>query len=183
MVTYQANLGWMGPDPIEIAVTNRRGSSVAGGDVVVLDNGRVDADSTSNEPGVATSGVSNIVATTTETQPYGVYGVVKASAADNFRTAVRLRGKIDSVNVSATVVLSGATKSVIVGPVTTTVAAQVLAANAAALLTTLTASGGAVAGRPTKIIFVAMTARTGAGLTDGWFDGINGFGTVLIVPN
>lgn len=174
----QSALGWNGPDKIDVRVTNRLGASVAVGDVVILDNGRNDADSTTNQTGVSTGGVGNIVAVTTALQPYGMYGVVQRAAVDNGTTVVRLKGFCDFVNVSATVVLAGATKSIVTGPANTLVAALVLPANDA-LIVDVTA---ATLAKPARIIFIPLTVRTGAGTTDGWFNGIEGFGTILKVP-
>ena len=174
----QASLGWMGPDAEEILVTNRRGASVAVGDVLVLDNGRVDADSTSNQPGIALSGVSNIVVVTAQTQLHGVFGVVQTSAADNGTCRLRLRGFCDAVQVDATIVLSGATKSIVFPPAAAAVALRVLPADDALIGNVQTATACV----PMRTHFIPLTVRTGAGVTDGWFNGIGGFSSALVVP-
>lgn len=171
----QANLGWLGPDAIEIMVTNRTASAVQVGDLELLDRIRSDAASTTNHAGFATAGVANIVVPIYDatTHPFtlacDIVGIVMSSAADDQLCRFRLKGKIDAVSVTGTVVLL--TSVGIIGDGTEAVViadAQVtIDGNAQATLL------------PRKVVFLPQTARTGAGLTDGFFDGVNGFGSIL----
>lgn len=162
----QASLGWLGPDAEEILVTNRTGSAVAIGDVEMLDIFRDDAASTTNQFGVAASGTANIVVPLAKARQMGIYGVVQKVAADDAVTNLRLRGYCPVVAISAAAVLT--TPTVYRGGTTEN-----------AVLNVPVTAGDATAGQgiPAKVIFIPLTAGTGT--TDGWFDGINGFGTVL----
>jgi len=172
----QANFGWMGPDPIDILITNRSTASVAVGAVLQLDRRRADAASTSNQVGVATSGIANgiaIGAATTDQMACETFMVVRQAAADDVKCVARLRGYCDAVSFVAgagsnNVVL--ATSRCVAGAATTGVIAfngtQENTGTAAALIR--------------KVIFLPLTAGTAPSTTDGWFDGVNGFGSVLI---
>lgn len=173
-MTTQANLGWMGPDPIEIVVTNRTASAVAVGDVELLDLIRSDAASTTNQAGLSTAGLANIVVPLYDatTQPHtlsaGIYGVVLKAAADDAKTTMRLRGYQPTVSVSGTVVLLTSVGIPGDGSETAVIVDAQLAID-----------GNASTAIVRKVIFLPLTARTGAGTTDGMFDGINGFGYLL----
>jgi hypothetical protein len=165
----QASLGWLGPDKIEIVVTNRTTSAVAVGDVERLDNTLVDGDSTTNQPGLATSGLANIVVPLLGDArghylSTGIFGVVQSTAADNVKCRFRLKGYCDAVSVETTVVLA------------TFIGVAETAKEYVAIATSVTNATDAAV--PHKVIFIPLTARTGAGLTDGWFDGVNGFGMI-----
>jgi len=171
----QANLGWMGPDPIDILVTNRTGSAVAVGDVELLDRIRSDGDSTTNQVGVSTGGICNIVVPVYDltTHPHtlscDIVGVVQQAAADNARCLFRLKGRCDAVSVSGTVVLLTSVGLVGDGTEAAVVADAHIAIDGNAQATLIAR----------KVVFLPLTARTGAGTTDGWFNGVEGFGTIL----
>ena len=133
-------------------------------------------------PALAVAGVANIVVPVYDaaTHPFtlaaGVTGIVQKSIAlDDTKGTLRLRGYCPLVRCDTTastgnnVVLL--TDIGIVGDGTE--AAVIISAQ-------VTIDGNAQATLlPRKVVFLPMTARTGAGITDGMFDGINGFGTVL----
>lgn len=173
MTALQPALGWMGPQPIDILVTNRTGSDVVIGDVERLDNTRVDAASTTNAPGATTAGVANIVVPLLGDArghylSTGIFGVVQQAVADDGPPIrFRLRGQCDAVNCETNVVLA-----TFIGVIQT---AKEYVAIATSVLTT---TDGAA---PHKVVFIPLTARTGLGVTDGWFDGISGFGSILSV--
>lgn len=165
----QHSLGWLGPQKVEIIVTNRTGSAVVVGDVERLDNTLVDGDSTTNVVGTAAAGVANIVVPLLGDArghylSTGIFGVVQRGCADNEKTAFRLRGYCDAVSVETTVVLA-----TFIGVIQT-------AKEYVAIATSVTNATDAAV--PHKVVFIPLTARTGAGTTDGWFDGITGFGTI-----
>lgn len=171
----EASLGWMGPDPIDIVITNRAAVTVARGDTLMLDVRRNDAASTSNTPGLATAGLANGVvpdtagaAVTNANAACGIYGVALAAAADDVRLPLRLRGQCDVVNVAGTVVLA---TDEAYGP-----------ADGVKVQTKITAEAAPQtnASKTMKVTFIPLTARTGAGATDGWFDGISGFGCIIV---
>jgi len=173
-MTTQANLGWMGPDAVDVLVTNRTGSAVAVGDVEVLDITRTDAASTTNAAGVDTAGVANIVVPVYDatTAPHvlsvGIAGVVLNAVADDIRCRFRLRGAVSACSVSGTVVLATSVGVLGDGSETAVIVDAQLAID-----------GNASTGIVRKVVFLPLTARTGAGTTDGYFDGINGFGYLL----
>lgn len=165
----QAGLGWMGPDAEDILVTNRTGSAVAVGDVERLDNTRVDGDSTTNTVGLSTAGLANIVVPLLGDArghylSIGIFGVVQQAVADDAKCRFRLRGYCDSVSVETTIVLATAIMVIETAKEFVAVATSVTNATDAAV--------------PHKVVFIPLTARTGAGLTDGWWNGITGFGTI-----
>lgn len=181
MTTTQPAFGLGSLDPIDIKVTNRTGASVAAGDVVLVDHGRDAAGSTSNTPGLETSGLASIVdiadlgagAARQCAYASGLWGVVQIGAADGFRTTVRLKGFVDSIRADAA---SNIATDVLTAPL----AASPLAANVVASAGTNTADATA---RPKKIIAVLLVAHTGANdLKPCIFDGIAGFGTSLTTP-
>jgi len=51
------------------------------------------------------------------------------------------------------------------------------------VLTPYVIDGNAGTAVSRKIVFIPLTARTGAGLTDGWYSGIHGFGSILSVTD
>lgn len=169
----QASLGWLGPDKVEIVVTNRSTASRAVGAMLMLDQRRSDADSTSNTLGLPTAGIANAIVPV-DTGPgdlaAGIFGIVQVSAADNVRTRLRLQGQCDFVSVGGDVVL--ATDAQYIPVTASTVVTKSVPVNAAAVA----ATGATVR----KVVFIPLTARTGAGTTDGWFNGITGFGTILV---
>ncbi len=173
----QAGLGWMGPDAIEILVTNRTGSAVAVGDVEVLDHCRLDGDSTTNLVGVSTGGVGNIVVPTydsttdTLTLVCAISGVVQSVAADNLKCRFRLKGYCGAVATDGTIVLR------------TSVCGIGDGTEAAVVLTPYVIDGNTGTAVSRKIVFIPLTARTGAGLTDGWYDGVSGFGSILSITD
>lgn len=174
-MTTQHSLGWLGPEASEIMVTNRTASAVAVGDVELLDIIRSDGDSSTNVLGTAAAGMANIVVpiydltTHPHTLSAGIYGVVMKAALDNGKTVVRLRGQTDNVAVSGTVALL------------TSVGIPGDGSEVAVIVDSHTAIDGLAQATliVRKVIFLPLTARTGAGLTDGYFDGINGFGCLL----
>lgn len=171
----QAAFGWLGPDKDLIMVTNRTGSANAVGDVLKLDQRRTDADSTSNNVGVAASGLANVILVpTTPTSDWaaGIFGVVMAVALNDRPHPFLLRGKADTLRISGAVVL--ATVEQLVAPVTGTDDAAGRSATISTPVNT-----GAAAALPRKVIAIPLTAIGGAGTSDAWFDGINGFGTIL----
>ena len=165
-----ASFGWAGPDAEDVVVTNRAAASIALGDLMMIDRRRSDPDSTSNSLGVQASGIANVI-TPVSTVPSdlaaNIFGVTLMAAGDNGKTKIRLSGYVDAAAVAGDVVLASDDAY---GPVTAT-------RNITKLVT---ANTGAAAALPRKALFIPLTARTGAGLTDGWFDGIYGFGTVLV---
>lgn len=171
----QADLGWFGPDPIDIRVTNRVGSAVAVGDVVALDVGRSDGDSssTTQTPGDANSGICNVVSGASATISIGpirgLFGAVLVAAGDNVKTTIRMKGRVDACSLSGTVVLA-----------TGLVTPPVSGSSRAAVVNTSSGNTGAASAVLHKVIFIPLTARTGAGVTDGLFDGVNGFGMILV---
>ncbi len=174
-MTTQANYGWIGPDPVEIIVTNRTGSAVAKGDLEQLDRIRSDAASTTNYPGASTSGIANIVVPIYDatTHPFTlaceIVGIVMKAADDDIKTTFRLRGDLEVVAVSGTVVLLTSVGIVGDGSEVAVIADAQVTIDGNAQATLL----------PRKVVFLPLTARTGAGTTNGWFDGINGFGSIL----
>lgn len=172
MVKTQASLGWLGPDAEDIIITNRAGASVAVGAVLQLDRRRADGDSTNNTVGSANAGIANgivIGAATTDQMVTEVFGVVQQAVADNVKCRFRLRGYCDAVSfITANVVL--ATSRCFPTPAGTSVTVS----NAAQENT------GTAAALARKIPFLPLTAGTAPSTTDGWWDGINGFGTILL---
>lgn len=163
----QAQFGWVGPDPIDILVTNRTGASVAIGDVLELDIRRLNAASTSNSVGIATSGIANAVVpvlTAASDFAWAIFGVAQQAAGDATKLRLRLMGQVDLVTISANVTLA------------TTVLGLIPQASKVALIATPqnTGAAGAV---PTKVIFIPLTGGTTS--PDGWFDGVRGFGVIL----
>lgn len=157
-MTTQANLGWIGPETIKVKVTNRCGATVAVGDIVLLDHGMSDAASTTNSPGATTAGVANIINPATAYLSQGIHGVVLQAAADDRPSEILLRGFADRVSMVAA----------------TTLDDKIVAANGVR-----TGAIGAAATNPSaKILFIPLATTSGAGLTSGWFDGINGFGVI-----
>jgi hypothetical protein len=178
MTSLQPSLGWAGPAPVDILVTNRTGSAVAIGDVEILDHCRLDAASTTNAPGATTAGLANIVVPTydittdTLTLVCAISGVVQQIAADDGPPIrFRLQGYCDNVAVDGTIVLR------------TSVCGIGDGTEAAVVLTPYVIDGNAGSAISRKIVFIPLTARTGAGLTDGWFNGISGFGSILSVTD
>jgi len=171
----------MGPETEIIYVTNRTGSAVAIGDVEMLDTIRSDAASTTNQIGVSTGGLGNIVvpiydvATHPHTLSCGIYGVVLDAVGDDVKCRLALRGKLDTVRCDTTV-STGNNVALL-----TDVGIAGDGAEAAVIVSVQYdldgADGLGVIAR--KIIFLPLTARTGAGTTDGFFDGMNGFGCML----
>jgi hypothetical protein len=160
--------GWEGPEPTEIVVTNRTGSAVAVGDVEMLDNFRDQAESTSNTAGLSTAGVANAVVPLAKARQVGIFGVIQKSTPDDQRTTMRLRGYCQKVRVSAAVVLT--TPSLGAVPLTTEVVRVVVNQPAG------TAAAGE--GIITKLCFIPLTAIGATGLTDGWFNGVEGVGWI-----
>jgi len=164
----------MGPDAEDIWVTNRSGSAVAVGALAMLDNRRSDAASTSNQSGINSGGVANTVtptrgdATSGFNLSNGIYVVAMSAAADDAPFRGRLRGPVQKFSVNAAVVLA---TTAAIGP-------KHLTATGAVLTVVPTTTDGAV---PHKTLFIPLTAIGSAGTTDGWFDGIHGFGSVLSV--
>lgn len=181
-MTTQANFGWMGPDSIDIWVTNRTGSAVPIGDLELLDIFRSDAASTTNYAGATTSGVANAVVPIYDatTHPFtlacGIVGIaISAASADDREYRMRLRGPVDVVRCDTTASTGNnvtlLTDVGIIGDGTE--AAVIISAQ-------ITIDGNAQATLlPRKVVFLPLTARTGAGTTNGLFDGIHGFGFVL----
>lgn len=169
----QASFGWMGPDPIDILVTNRTTASVAVGDVVLLDVRRSDVDSTNNQVGSANAGLANIVvqiALAFDIQAAGIFAVCQQAGGDNTKVVVRLKGQCDAVRCNAAVVLANARGVPLGGG----------AANALRIVSAATETTGAAAALATKVIFQPLTAIGVAGTTDGWFNGVEGQGTILL---
>lgn len=170
-MTTQANFGWIGPETVDIMVTNRTTAAVVAGDVEMLDHTLIDAASTTNYAGSTTSGVSNIVvpvydATTDPWQIFaGIFGVCQHGAADDRPVRLRLRGSTELCHVSGTIVLR--TSVCVIGD----------GSDSAVVATVATCATDTAMAR--KVVFLPLTARTGEGTTNGWFDGINGFGCVL----
>lgn len=169
-------IGWMGPVPVDILVTNRTGSAVAVGDVEQLDRIRSDAASTTNSAGVTTAGVANIVVPIYDatTHPFTlaceIVGVcLQAVADDGPLIRFRLKGQCDEVAVTGTVVLLTSVGIVGDGTEAAVVADAQVTIDGNAQATLL----------PRKVVFLPTAARTGAGTTSGFFDGINGFGSIL----
>lgn len=164
----QAALGWLGPVATEVIVTNRTTAAVAVGDVLMLDRRRSDADSTTNVLGTAAAGIANAVvpgAATLDTLNTDTFGVCLKAVADDGRTTIRIRGYCPAVAVNAAVVLATARCHV----------------TASAKTCTVISAAEAVAGTIRKVVFLPITAVGGAGVTDGWFNGVEGFGSILIV--
>lgn len=170
--------GWMGPDQEMVEVTNRTGAAVVVGDCLTLDHRRRDVASTSQTLGLSTAGLANAIlsnATVNAVAPVasdlatGVYGIVMKAAIDDARTRLLLAGYAASGSVSAAVVLAT------VGPIS----APTSGTDGIMQIVTV-ANSGAAAALTRKIIFIPLTATGGAGVTDGWFDGVNGFGSVLV---
>lgn len=151
--------GWAGPERTDVRVTNRCGATVAVGDIVLLDHGQADAASTTNAPGLPTAGVANIINPATAYLAHGIFGVVLRGALDDQPTVVRLKGYCDNVSMLAA----------------TTLDDKIVARNGAR-----TGAIGAGATDPnSKVLFIPLTVTGGAGLTDGWFNGIEGFGQII----
>ena len=171
-MSTQAAFGWMGPIPVEIMGMNRTGSAAAVGDMLMMDWRRTDGDSTSNSVGIAASGIANfILPASTQASDFsatGIFGIVQQAAGNDVACKVRLIGQCDAVKVAGTVILA---TDAAYGP-----------ANATSAVTkqVLQAAPQTNAAFPVKNVFIPLTARTGAGTTDGWFDGIRGFGFVLV---
>lgn len=167
----ESAFGWMGPDPVDIIVTNRCAATTITGALLMLDQRRTDGDSTSNTPGIALSGVANVitpVATVVSDLSAGIFGIGLNGAVDNAIIRLRLRGFVDFAQMQGTVVLATDDSY---GAVTATRELTKLAPQAAPQTN---------ASFPKKVLFIPLTARTGAGLTNGWFDGISGFGIVNV---
>ena len=167
----QANLGWMGPTPIDILVTNRSGGSLAVGAVQQLDRRNADGDSTNNTVGSENAGIANCVnigAATTDQMVTETFGVVQRAAGDNVKTVLRLRGHCDAVSITTNNAVLATSRGVAVAS-----GSSVLCVNAAQENT------GTAAALARKVIFLPLVAGTAGGTTSGWFDGINGFGTIL----
>lgn len=168
----QAALGWLGPDIEEIIVTNRAGAAVAIGAVLMLDRRRADAASTTNVLGTAAAGIANGIvpgAATTDQMVTEIFGVVQQAAADDIKTRLMLRGYAAVVTFAAGDDVVLATTRVFVTPSAT----NVTAVNGAQENT------GTAAALARKVVFLPHTAVVTPGSTDGWWDGINGFGTIL----
>lgn len=167
----QASLGWMGPDPVSILITNRSGGTVAVGAVLQLDRRRADAASTNNSVGSENAGIANgitIGAATTDQMVTETFGVVLQAAADDRRCLLRLRGQVDACSFITNNVVLATTRCV-----ATAGGTSVTPINAAQ------ENSGTAAALARKVIFLPLTAGTAPGTTDGWFDGIAGFGTIL----
>lgn len=170
----QANLGWVGPDPIDVRVTNRTGGSVAVGDIVLLDHARDAAASTGNEVGSSAAGLANIIhggsidagAAFNTATSHGIWGCVLKAATQSSATTIRLVGKVDALRVGAAVVLKTANLTGSATPLVADVATTVD-------VTSVTTA------RPRKVIAIALTSTLGADVTDGWMNGVSGFGSVL----
>jgi hypothetical protein len=174
MTSLQGNFGWAGPAPIDILGTNRTGSAVAVGDVEMLDVFRDQAESVGNingssVGGLASCGQGNFVVPIAKARQVGIFAVMMQAAADDANVRGRLAGQVDACQVSATVVLT--TPTIFVSPLSTE--------NALLSVPVIAGTASAGQGIPSKIIFIPLTARTGAGVTDGWFNGITGFGATL----
>lgn len=173
MTSLQPSFGWAGPAPIDILVTNRTGTVLVVGDIERLDNTLVDAASTTNAPGASTAGLANIVVPLLGDArghylSTGIFGIVQQVAADDGPPMrFRLRGHCDEVHVETTVVLA-----TFIGVVHTT-------HDYVSAATSVTCATDAAV--PHKIVFIPLAVRTNEGTTNGWFDGINGFGTILSI--
>jgi hypothetical protein len=168
----QHSLGWIGPDKIECVVTNRAGATVAVGAVLMLDRRLADGDSLSNALGGAQVGIANGItpgAATTDQMVTEIFGVVQRSAVDNAKTVLRLKGFCDVVTFGAGDDVVLATSRVFI----TASARNVTAVNGAQ------ENSGTAAAVMRKVVFLPHTAVVTPGSTDGWWDGINGFGTIL----
>lgn len=171
----EAALGWMGPEPTIIGVTNRTGSAVVKGDVETLDRVRADAASTTQTVGASTGGICNITVPTYDatTQPFTLAcelsGVVLRGVADDKPTLFLMKGYCDAVAVTGTVVLLTSVGILGDGTEAAVIADAQVTIDGNAQATLL----------PRKVVFLPLTARTGAGTTDGYYDGINGFGSIL----
>lgn len=171
-MTTQHSLGWLGPDKVEIVVTNRSTATVAVGDVLQLDRRRADAASTTNVLGTAAAGIANGIvpgAATTDQMATEIFGVVQRAAVDDAKTVLRLRGFCDLVTFAAGDDVVLATSRVFI----TAGAANVTAVNGAQ------ENSGTAAAVARKVVFLPHTDVVTPGSTDGWWDGINGFGTIL----
>jgi len=173
----QAELGWLGPDAEDIIVTNRSGASWVVGDVNMIDWRETDADSLAaslNAIGNVNSGICNSVAnhavTTSATGfSMGIFGCAQVSVVNDRKGRLRLRGPVDACAVDGTVTLATTYCTVKAGP-------------DLEVIDTAQETTGAVAAVPHKIIFIPLQARTGAGTVPGWFNGVEGFGSVLQTP-
>jgi len=170
----QADLGWLGPDAEDIIVTNRSGASWVVGDVNMIDWRETDGDSLAaslNAVGDANSGICNSVANhavTTSAVGFaiGIFCCAQVAAANDAKGRVRLRGAVDACAVDGTVTLATSYCTVKAGP-------------DLEVIDTAQETSGAVAATPHKVIFIPLQARTGAGTVPGWFNGVEGFGSVL----
>ena len=174
MTSLQPSFGWAGPAPIDILVTNRSTAAVAVGDVLMLDNRRADAASTSNTAGSSAAGIANVIAQIAfafDSQSAGVYCVMQqASADDGPPVRARLSGHCDLVACNAAVVLVNARGIPLSGG----------ASNQLRIVSAATETTGGAAAFAQKVIFLPLVAIGAAGTTSGWFNGITGFGTVLV---
>lgn len=167
----ESAFGWMGPDPIDIIVTNRCAATTIVGALLMLDQRRTDPDSTSNNSGIALSGVANVITpvnTVASDLSAGIFGVGLNAAVDNAIIRLRLRGFVDFAQVAGTVVLATDDSY---GPATGSREITKLAPQA---------NPQTNASFPRKVLFIPLTARAGAGTTNGFFDGVSGFGYVNV---
>lgn len=172
MGATQPSLGWMGPVTEDIIVTNRSGATVAVGAVLQLDRRRADAASTSNTLGLSTAGIANGItpgAATTDQMVTEIFGVVQQAGADDIKVRVRVRGFCDIVTFAAGDDVVLATSRCFI----TASAANLTAVNGAQ------ENSGTAAAIMRKVVFLPMTAVVTPGSTDGWFNGAEGFGTIL----
>ena len=171
MGSITPTFGWAGPEPVDIMITNRTGGAVAIGAMLLLDNRRSDAASTNNIVGSTAAGLANGVtpiALAFDSASAGIYGVVLQAMGTARTGRIRLKGAVDFATTGAAVVLANA-RGVVTGAST-----NIRIVSAA---TETTAAAAAIA---TKVVFLPLTALAGAGTTDGWFNGIEGFGTILL---
>lgn len=171
----QHSLGWVGPDKVEIVVTNRAGASVAVGACLQLDRRRADGNSTTNVLGTAAAGIANGVtpgAETTDQMSVETFGIVQNSAVNNGKCRLRLQGFVDAVLMSAGSTVTLATCRCVVTPSARTISASVAPQEV---------NNTATAGVFRKVVFLPHTTVAGGGSTDGWFDGIRGFGTICLL--
>jgi hypothetical protein len=174
------SFGWAGPDSDDCIITNRTGGAVAVGDVLQLDNRRRDATSTSNTLGLNTAGLANGVfsnATVNGVAPVasdlaaGIFCCVQSAAATAFKCKARLKGYVDALNMGAVAVTLATVEQI--GPP--------ISGTGLAAIAVVVANSGAAAALARKVIFIPLTAKGAVqGTVDGWFDGVAGFGTVLV---
>lgn len=147
-------IGWEGPFNLDRTVFNRTGAARINGDLVQLDIGLTQAETTNTEVGDDASGLANAVTPAAGFVEHGIFGVVfGGGGADDTRIRVRLRGIVNELSVNAAT------------------------ARTDQLVPTATTHAATPAGVSTsKIIGIPLSTTAGAGLVSALFDGINGFG-------